>query len=34
MSDIFYIVITLVFFAVGASFTRGCEKLWRDESND
>jgi hypothetical protein len=31
MQDIFYIVITVVFFAVAAAFTRGCEKLEKEE---
>jgi hypothetical protein len=31
MSDVLYIVITLVFFAVGRSFTRGCEKLFKED---
>ena len=29
--DILYIAITIVFFAVCASFARGCEKLSREE---
>jgi hypothetical protein len=29
--DILYIAITLIFFAVCASFARGCEKLSREE---
>lgn len=31
MLDVIYIVIILTFFAVGASFTRGCYKLSREE---
>lgn len=31
MLDILYIAITIVFFAVGASFARGCDKLGREE---
>ena len=31
MLDAFFIVITIVFFAVGASFTRGCDKLFKEE---
>jgi hypothetical protein len=34
MLDIFYIVITLFLFAVGASFTRGCDRLLKEESDD
>jgi hypothetical protein len=34
MRDVFYILITLIFFAVGASFTRGCDKLLMEESDD
>jgi hypothetical protein len=33
MLDVFYIVITLVFFAVGASLARGCDKLHKDDSD-
>jgi hypothetical protein len=31
MKDIFYMVITVVFFVVAAAFTRGCEKLEKEE---
>jgi hypothetical protein len=31
MLDFLYIVITLIFFYVGASFTRGCERLSEEE---
>ena len=34
MLDILCIVIALVFFAVSASFTRGCDKLLKEEQND
>jgi hypothetical protein len=27
MQDVFYVVITILFFAVAAAFTRGCDKL-------
>jgi hypothetical protein len=31
MQDIFYIVVTVVFFVVAAAFTRGCAKLEKKE---
>lgn len=31
MLDILFIVITIAFFAVGALFARGCDKLSREE---
>jgi hypothetical protein len=31
MQDILYIVVTVVFFVVAAAFTRGCEKLEKEE---
>lgn len=31
MSDIFYIVLIIAFFAVGAAFTLGCDKLSKEE---
>jgi hypothetical protein len=31
MQDIFYIIVTVVFFLVAAVFTRGCEKLEKEE---
>lgn len=34
MLDLLFIVIAVVFFAVAASFTRGCEKLLREDLND
>gem|GEM_PF-4801056 len=33
MLDILYIVIAVLFFVVAASFTRGCEKLLREDVN-
>lgn len=33
MFDILCILIVLAFFAVGASFTRGCDKLLKEEPN-
>jgi hypothetical protein len=33
MRDVLYVVITLLFFAVGAAFTRGCDKLSQEESD-
>jgi hypothetical protein len=27
MQDVFYVVIAILFFAVAAAFTRGCDKL-------
>ena len=32
MWDLFYVVLTAVFFAVGAAFARGCELLEREEA--
>jgi hypothetical protein len=29
--DLFCIIVTLIFFYVGVLFTRGCEKLAREE---
>ncbi len=29
--DLFYIIVTVIFFYAGALFTRGCEKLAREE---
>jgi len=31
--DVLYVVITVVFFAVGASFTHGCDRLYREKSD-
>jgi len=31
MLDILYIIIAVVFFAVAGAFTRGCNKLLREE---
>jgi hypothetical protein len=31
MQDIFYIVVTVVFFVVAAAFALGCEKLEKEE---
>ena len=31
MQDIFFIVVTVIFFVVGAAFTRGCERLEKEE---
>jgi hypothetical protein len=31
MQDIFYIVVTVVFFVVAAAFARGCAKLEKEE---
>ena len=33
MFDILYIVIAFIFFAVSASFARGCEKLSKEEQS-
>ena len=30
MLDVLYIAITVIFFAAGASLTRGCDKLSRE----
>jgi hypothetical protein len=34
MTDLFYIVVVLVFFAVAALFVRGCDALYKGESDD
>jgi len=34
VADILYIVITLIFFAVGAWFIRGYNNLHEEEAND
>ena len=34
MWDVLYAVMTVIFFAVCAAFTRGCDKLYREETND
>ena len=34
MLDVLYIVITVIFFAFSAAFTRGCYKLFRKDQND
>lgn len=34
MADIFFVALIIVFFAVAAAFTRGCEKLEKDGSDD
>jgi hypothetical protein len=31
MQDIFYIVITIIFFVLAAAFTYGCERLEKEE---
>jgi hypothetical protein len=31
MSDIMFVLIAVAFFAVGASFVRGCDKLSKEE---
>jgi hypothetical protein len=31
MQDIFYIVVTVVFFVAAAAFARGCEHLEKEE---
>jgi hypothetical protein len=33
MQDVFYALVVIIFFAISASFTRGCEKLYKDEAN-
>jgi len=33
MQDALFIAVTIIFFAVGASFTRGCEKLYQEDSD-
>lgn len=32
--DVLYIILLCIFFAVGAAFTRGCDKLFMEETND
>jgi len=32
--DVLYIILLCIFFAVSAMFTRGCDKLYREETND
>ncbi len=34
MSDVLFVVIIVVFFAVAAAFTRSCEKLEKEQSDD
>ena len=34
MLDLFYIIVTSVFFRLGAALTRGCEKLAMEEKSD
>jgi hypothetical protein len=34
MPDFLYVLITLIFFYIGAAFTRGCDRLYKEESND
>ena len=31
MQDLLYIAVTIVFFVVAATFTRGCERLEKEE---
>ena len=31
MQDLFYIVVIVAFFVVAAAFTRGCERLEKEE---
>jgi hypothetical protein len=31
MRDLLYVILTLVFFWISAAFTRGCEKLAKEE---
>lgn len=31
MHDLLYIAITIAFFAIGASFTRGCNRLLKED---
>lgn len=33
MQDALFIAITIIFFAVGATFTRGCEKLYKEDTD-
>jgi hypothetical protein len=33
MRDLLYVVLTLVFFWVSVAFTRGCEKLAKEEQD-
>lgn len=34
MWDMLYFVIAIIFFAVSALFTRGCDNLYKEEAND
>ena len=34
MQDLFFIAVTVIFFAVSAAFVRGCEKLAEEETDD
>lgn len=34
MSDVFFVVIIVVFFVVAAAFTRGCEKMEKEQAID
>ena len=34
MPDILYVLIVLLFFYIGAAFTRGCDRLRKEESDD
>ncbi len=34
MQDLFYIVITILFFWISAAFVRGCDKLSEEASDD
>lgn len=31
MSDIFSVIVVIVFFAISSAFARGCEKLLKEE---
>jgi hypothetical protein len=33
MTDLFYVVITILFFAVGVAFARGCQRLENEEAD-
>lgn len=34
MADIFFVALIILYFAVAAAFTRSCEKLEKEQSDD
>ena len=34
MWDIFFVILTILFFVIAAAFARGCEKLEKEGSHD